>query len=100
MARANTHARVCQVRSSPLKDAVDEREGLADSEVRFARLGGTHANGAGGGVGLDVADADVPADDADLGSDAQALAAEDDDGLAAGLGADFDVGPGDAAAPP
>ena len=51
-------------------------------------------------MGLDVTNADVPAGDSQGGGDAEALAGEADFGLAAGLGADFDVGPRDATAPP
>src|SRR5688500_5817335 len=50
-------------------------------------------------VRLDVADADVPAGDAQLAGDALALAGEDDPRLAAGFLGDLHVGPRDAAAP-
>jgi hypothetical protein len=46
-----------------------------------------------------MADAHVPADNAEAGGDAVAFAGERNFGLAAGFGEDFDVGPGDAAAP-
>jgi hypothetical protein len=57
------------------------------------------ADGAGGGVGLDVADADVPAADPQRLGDALAFAGENDPGLAAGFLDDFDIRPGYAAAP-
>src|SRR2546423_13464294 len=49
---------------------------------------------AGGRVRFDVADADVPADDAEGVGDAGALAGEADVRLAAGVFEDFGVGPG------
>ena len=58
-----------------------------------------HADGAGGGVGFDVADADVPAANAQVFGDALAFAGEGDLRLARGFADDFDVGPGDASAP-
>src|SRR5690242_1399035 len=48
---------------------------------------------------FDVADAHVPARDADRRRDAQALTAQQYAGLAAGILGDFNVGPGNAAAP-
>src|SRR5439155_17190470 len=54
---------------------------------------------AGGRVRFDMADADVPADDAEGVGDAGALAGETDARLAAGFFEHFDVGPGDPAAP-
>ena len=57
------------------------------------------ADGTGGGVGFDVADAQVPAADAQLRRDAQTFTREENDRLAAGLRSHFDVGPGDSAAP-
>src|SRR5947209_845502 len=54
---------------------------------------------AGRRVRLDVADAQVPAADALLGRDAQALAGEDDLRLAAQFFDHLDVRPGDPAAP-
>src|ERR1700683_3193952 len=57
------------------------------------------AEGAGGGVGFDVGDADVPAVNAQVGGDAGAFAGEADGRLAAFVLEDFDVGPGDSAAP-
>ena len=46
-----------------------------------------------------MADAEMPAADAQLRRDAQTFAREENDRLAAGLRAHFDVGPGDSAAP-
>jgi len=48
---------------------------------------------------FDMADADMPAIDALIAGDPLAFTGEMNRGLARGLGADFDVGPGDAAAP-
>ena len=52
-----------------------------------------------GRMRFDMADADVPVDDALFVGDAQGFAGEDEFGLAAGLGEDFHVRPGDSAPP-
>ena len=57
------------------------------------------ADGGSGGVGLDVADAQVPLVDAQFGRDAGRLAPQGQPGLAGGLGKNLDVGPGDSPPP-
>src|SRR5205814_8589079 len=67
--------------------------------IRVAADRRLHADGAGRRVGFDMADADVPADDAQIRRDPGTLAREVDDRLPARFRADFDVRPGDPAAP-
>ena len=59
----------------------------------------SQSNRASGRVGADMTDADMPAADAELIRNTKAFAGESNPRLAAGFGEDFDVGPGDAAAP-
>jgi hypothetical protein len=63
-------------------------------------LGAAQADGAGGCVGFDVADADVPVGNSQTIGDLQTFAAEGNFWLAAFFFQNFDVGPGDSAAPP
>lgn len=57
------------------------------------------ADGAGGGMRFDVADAEVPAGDSFFTSETGAFAREQDAGLAGGVFDDFNVGPCDLPAP-
>ncbi len=66
---------------------------------RCGLSGLSQANRAGRRVGFDVAEADVPSFDPQLLGDDGALAGEADAGLAAGVFGDFDIRPGDPAAP-
>ena len=50
-------------------------------------------------MGFDVGDGDMPGGDVEVFGDAEAFSGESDFGLAGGFREDFDVGPGDAAAP-
>src|SRR5436853_6307489 len=72
---------------------------LCSRRLRGEELFSAKTNRARRRVRFDVADAHVPAADADLLRDAKTFAAELNFGLAAGLGQHFDIGPGDAASP-